>query len=176
VSVSPVLQNVESKKPGADATVRGLMFGCALVFVGALISGCTVDAELGVAAEVEEASVSASGSGDMVSIGVEMRVRFRVGEHAQGERTFIVPKTDLFVDGRIITTINLDRPIGFDGRLAPGESETVTISGQIVGPLGAEKDAVCAAASGVQLLVRWEDTTAMQIDQVDFLTTSVVCE
>lgn len=152
--------------------MRGLLG--ALLPVALLAGSCTVDTELGVDAEIQGASVSvtsdAAGGGDVV--GAEVRVRFRVGEHADGARTFVANRLELFVGETPVAQIN----VGFSETLSPGEDLTTTVSGE--SPPGAwpgARDVLCSGAPEVTILIRWDDTTAGELGLDDATTTDVSC-
>lgn len=150
----------------------------ALVVLVLLLASCSVDTELGVGADVRSAQVTITGSGDATVVAVDMMIELHVGEHAMGERMFRVQTVDVFYEGMAIAApINLDRPAGFDGVLAPGETVTVMFHGQsIAGAFPAAASTLCPSMPPVQLLVRWEDLTAMEISMANTTTTHVVCQ
>ncbi len=128
----------------------------AVVALAAVAAACTVDTELGIAAQVEGGAVTVTADD---AVQVEARVRFRVGEHAEGPRQFILQRLELFVGDTPAARVNADYPPGFDGTLAPGEDETVTLTGtSSAGAFPAARDLLCGAGS-VRLLVRWQDVT-----------------
>lgn len=143
--------------------------------VTAVALSCTVDTELGLAAEITSANVSAAGSGAMAVITVDLNATVRVGEHAQGTRMFVVPRVDLLVGDAIVATINLDRPVGFDGSLDPGVSRMLTLHGATLA--GAFDPApLCATPTPtVRVLLHWEDRTAMEMGTAEGTATRVTC-
>ena len=128
------------------------------------------------AAELHSASVDVAGDGATSVIAIALDVDFRVGAHAEGVREFIVPRAELYVAELPVVQINLERPLGFDGALAPGEHERVRITG--MSARGAFPDArtpLCAPGSQVQVLLRWEDRTRMEFGTIDGLASEVSC-
>jgi len=97
-------------------------------FSSALVAGCSIDTELGVAAEISSATVTIAGTGADAAASVMVDVVFRVGDHAQGARTFVATRVEILPADRG-HPVNLDRPPAFDGTLSPGESESVTYMG-----------------------------------------------
>jgi len=147
--------------------------------LGALVPvvACTVDTELGVAASIDGASIDVSASPDGDVVGIELDMEFRVGEHAMGAREFVVPRADVVVDDRPVAQINLNRPAGFDGMLAPGESETVRIDGTTApGAFPAARAALCEGSPTAEVLVRWEDRTEMVFDMTHARTDAISCD
>lgn len=120
------------------------------------VAGCTVDTELGVAAQVRGGAVTVT-SDDVVR--AEAVTEFRVGEHAGGERQFVLGRMELFVEDTPVAQVNPDYPPGFDGRLSPGERQTVTVTGATTpGAFPSARDVLCTAST-VRILVRWQDVT-----------------
>lgn len=137
-------------------------------------SSCTVDTELGVDGELQGSSVAVSadpgGAGDVIA--VDVRVRFRVGEHAEGDRTFVADRVELFVGETPVAVVN----VGFSETLSPGDDVTATISGETTA--GAWPDArglLCSGAPEVTVLVRWDDRTAGELGLDQTTTTDVTC-
>lgn len=125
----------------------------------ALCGACTVDTELGVAAEVQSAAITVTGTGADDVVGVSIPTRFRVGEHAEGRKMFVIQRAELMVGETPVAQVGIDYPDGFTGQLDPGSDQTVTLTGAT--PPGAFPDArghLCGAAS-VRVLVRWQDVT-----------------
>ena len=121
--------------------------------------GCTIDTELGVAAEIQSAAITvmAVGTDDVISVSIP--TRFRVGEHAEGRKMFVIQRAELMVGETPVAQMGIDYPDGFTGQLDPGTDQTVTLTGAT--PPGAFPDAraqLCGAAS-VRVLVRWQDVT-----------------
>lgn len=114
-------------------------------------SACTIDTELGIAAEVNSANVSLNTSTS--ELFVEAMVRVRVGEFAEGERDFIVPKADVFSGDDFIIDVNLNRPNDFDGTLAPNEDTEFTIRGSV--PFTGDLE----CGDPVNIAIRWSDMT-----------------
>jgi len=143
--------------------------------VTAVALSCTVDTELGLAAQITAAEVHAAGSGASAVVSVDLTADVRVGEHAQGTRMFIVPRADLLVGDAIVATVNLDRPAGFDGSLDPGVSRTLVLHGATLA--GAFDPApLCASpAPAVRVVLHWEDRTAMEMGTAETSTMRVTC-
>ena len=149
-----------SNPPTRDASLA-LRPGLASLASAALtlVVGCTVDTELGVAAEVQGAAITVTGMGMDDVIGVAIPTRFRVGEHAEGRKMFVIQRAELVVGETPVAQIGIDYPDGFTGQLDPGTDQTVTLTGAT--PPGDFPDArghLCGAAS-VRVLVRWQDVT-----------------
>jgi len=143
-----------------------------------LLMACSVDTELGVAAEIRTASVTVAGTGPDAAASVIMDVTFRVGAHALGPRSFAVPTADLRAGDAPAATINLDRPTGFDGTLSPGESQDVVLMGTTTNP---NADAALCGAASATVLIRWEHRDAMdpsslpEIDVAELVTSDITC-
>lgn len=121
-----------------------------------LVGACTVDTELGVAATVRGGAVTIT-SDDVVQ--VEARTEFRVGEHADGTRQFVLGRLELFVEDTPAAQVNPDYPPGFDGQLSPGEEQAVTLTGATTpGAFPSAREVLCGAST-VRILVRWQDVT-----------------
>ena len=152
------------------------MTRAALVALAGLLAGsCTVDTELGVAADIQGASVSvsedAAGGGDVV--GVEVEVRFRVGEHAEGDREFVANRLELFVGESPVAQLN----VGFMETLSPGDDVTTTITG--TSTAGAWPDAraqLCGGDTLVTLLINWDDRTTDELGRAQTSTMNVTCD
>ena len=122
-----------------------------------LAAGCVdIDEEPGFAAELQGADVrvTSSAAGEVIEVSVTMRVR--VGEYAQQGRDFDIPRADVYVDGRVVATANVESIAGGDMDLLPGESYDLSI-GALTRPgsfegAGAE---ICAADS-VRVEVQYE--------------------
>ena len=129
-----------------------------LVAAAAVLASCTVDTELGVAAEIQSAAVTVTGTGDATVVAVSIPTRFRVGEHAEATRMFIIQRAELMVGETPVAQMGIDYPPGFTGQLAPGDDQTITLTGET--PAGAFPEApgqLCGAT--VRVLVRWQDVT-----------------
>lgn len=130
-------------------------------------TGCSIDTELGVAVDVTRAEVVASGDAAETVVTVDVDLDIRVGDHAMGERQFVVTRVELFAKGEggddePLGIVNLDRPSDFDGTLAPGESQTVAFHGETrPGAFAATRDSLCER--DVTALVRYEDRTEMEL-------------
>jgi hypothetical protein len=127
---------------------------------------------------MQSASVTVAGTGAEAAASVMIDVRFRVGEHALGPRTFQVPRADVRVGETAAATVNLDRPIGFGGTLSPGESQNVLLTGTTTNP---DVDATLCGAGTATVLIRWEHRDAMdpstlpEIDVAQIDTTDISC-
>jgi hypothetical protein len=150
----------------------------AAVLLIVLSSSCSVDTELGVAAEIRNASVTVAGTGADAAASVMLDVQFRVGAHALGPRTFVVPRADIRVGETPAATVNLDIPAGFDGTLSPGETQDVTLVGTTTNP---DADAALCSASSATVVIQWEHRDAMdpstmgEIDVAEIETTNITC-
>lgn len=122
---------------------------CAVLGLG----GCTVDTELGIAAEVTSASLVVDRATDRYV--ARVTVAFRVGENAQGVREFVPLRVDAEAGGTVATASSFDRPAGFSGVLSPGDARTVTFVGECLGGCGTA--ALCDAGSAVPIDFFWED-------------------
>ncbi|MCS6798069.1 MAG: hypothetical protein NZ898_06020 [Myxococcota bacterium] len=141
-------------------------------------SGCAVDTETGVTAEIAAAAVTVWGGGEATVVAVRIDAAFRVGEHARGTRSFRAPRADVLVDERVVATVNLDRPVGFDPMLSPGERDEVTLTGaSVAGAFPAAHDALCATGGDARaaVLLHWEDLTSGEMGRVR-AGASVRCE
>ena len=101
---------------------------CLLVLLAA---GCVnIDEEPGFAAELQRADVrvTSAAEGEVIAVSIEMRVR--VGEYAQQGRDFDIPRADLYVDGRVVATANVESIAGGDMDLLPGESYDLVLQAQ----------------------------------------------
>ena len=146
-----------------------------IVAITAVALSCTVDTELGLTAQVTSADIHANGSGASAVITVDVTTDVRVGEHAQGMRTFIVPRLDLLVGDTLVATVNLDRPVGFDGTLAPGESQTIRLHGATFAG-SFDPAAICVSPTPtVRIVLHWNDMTAMEMGTAEGTTTRVTC-
>ncbi len=154
------------------------MRGATVLAVLLLASSCSVDTELGVAAEIQSASVMVTGTGADAVASVMMDVSFRVGAHALGPRTFIVPRADIRVADAPAASVNLDRPAGFDGTLSPGESQDVVLVGTTANP---DADATLCSAASATVVVQWEHRDASmpssmgEFDVAMIDTTDITC-
>lgn len=154
---------------------------CVAVGALALCAGsCTIDTELGVAADFRSATIRVSGADATTVVAVDLVVDFRVGEHAQGgDRRFIVTTAGMFIDMAPVADVRVD-----DSRtLSPGDSTTVTLTGESrAGAFPAARDQLCSGSPTVQVLIQWSEETVldpppmMMFDMEDFTTTSIVCE
>ena len=160
----------------ADVFVAALASAERLIAVSGA-AGCEVDTELGIAADVTSAQVTVTGAGADSIVGVDLVVHFRVGEHAQGVRTFIVPQADLFSGTEFLAQITLARPPDFDGMLAPGEDETVSIHGETrPGDFAGARDPLCAPQPTITVLLRWRDQTTAELGASQAMTSAVTCD
>lgn len=147
----------------------------------AMLAGCTVDTELGVAAEIQSAAITVTGTGEATVVAVSIPTRFRVGEHAEGTRMFIIQRAELMVGETPVAQIGLDYPPGFTGQLAPGDDQTITLTGETSPGLFPEASGHLCGGAMVRVLVRWQDVTpGMSPLPGDFgvteaLTTDVTC-
>lgn len=143
----------------------------------ALAGGCSIDTELGVAAEITSATVTIAGNGEDAAASVMIDVVFRVGEHALGPRTFEASRAEI-VATDVIHLVNLDRPPAFDGTLAPGESETVTYMGTSPAQ-DIDADACGLSVVTVRLPYAHRDATDPsgfpEMDAALFDTTDITC-
>jgi hypothetical protein len=117
------------------------------------LAGCTIDTELGLAAEVTGATLVVDRAADRYV--ARVTVAFRVGENAQGVREFVPLRVDAEAGATVATASSFDRPVGFSGVLSPGDSRTVTFVGECLG--GCNAAALCGAGGSVPIDFFWED-------------------
>lgn len=113
-----------------------------------------VDTELSLDMQLRSAAITVQADDTIL---VDLVADVRVGKHALSGDNFIVSRADLIlVSGEPVGQVVLERPEGFDGRLEPGESTTITISG--TSPAGAFPDARSLLCSGqeVQVSATWQ--------------------
>lgn len=121
----------------------------ALVVLACSWGASCVDTELSVDMELRSASITVLADD---TIELDLVANVRVGKHALSGDNFILSRADLvLVTGEPVAQIVLERPDGFDGRLEPGESVTVTIVG--TSPPGTFPDARSLLCSGVEVEV-----------------------
>lgn len=125
----------------------------AVALLAAAPAGCTVDTELGLAAEVSAATLLIDPIADTYE--VRVTVDFRVGDNATGVREFVPLRVDADAAGEIGTASSFSRPVGFTGMLAPGESRSVTFVGECLG--GCNALALCSAGTTAPIDFFWED-------------------
>ncbi len=148
----------------------------ALLFAGLVLSlsACALDTQLGLDATIGSSSVDVSadpsGSGDVVS--VTMDVTYRVGAHAQASHDFTPSGIDVFVDGALVVTIPPDRPAGYVPRLSPGQSVTNTFTGASRPGVAMDPRRLCGAQA--HLVFRYTDGTQPGMAEAD--TSSITCE
>ena len=145
-----------------------------VVLAGLIGASCTVDTELGVAADIQGATVTVSpdagGGGDVVA--VEIPVRFRVGEHAEGDREFVANRVELFVGETAVALIN----VGFMETLSPGDDVTTTITGETrPGDWPDARGLLCSGDPIVTVLVNWDDRTTDELGRAQTTTMDVDC-
>lgn len=147
------------------------------------LSACTVDTELGVAADIQAVTVTVTGSADTTVVAMALDVEFRVGEHAQGAREFVVPRAEIFVADMPVAVVNLGRPTGFDGTLSPGERQVVHITGStLAGAFPGARDALCLGSPSAVALISWshhavgEPATMADIDTASAPVSSITCD
>lgn len=155
------------------------MRAATLVTALAVLAGaCAVDTELGVAAEIQSASITVTGTGDANVVAVSLETRFRVGEHAMGERQFVVQRAELFIDDTPAALVNLS----YSNTLAPGDDETVTLMGSTSAGAFPNAPMLLCDASDVEVVVRWQDIapgetpTETDFQLAQLTTTNVRCE
>ena len=113
-----------------------------------------VDTELSIDMQLRSASITVQPDDTIL---LDLVADLRVGKHALSGDNFIVSRADLvLVAGDPVGQVVLERPVGFEGRLEPGESVRLEISGQ--SPLGAFPDARTLLCSGaeVQVSATWQ--------------------
>ena len=116
-----------------------------------LSSTSCIDTELGLAVDVTGASVSV----DATDISVELTCDVRVGTYALAGDDFILPRAGIFVGEVPVAELNLERPVGFDGRLEPGESTTVTLVGSAGIDAYPSAPGQLCGASAAEVTVNW---------------------
>lgn len=127
-----------------------------------------MDTELGLDAVVTAARVRYMSG--VVSASVD--VRYRVGEHAEGQRIFQPQAIDLFVADELVATLSPSSSGPFEARLAPGESAEVTLEGGMSGV----DDPTRLCGADVRVLVRWIDQATLEIGMTETSTSDVICE
>lgn len=134
-----------------------------------IAGGCAdvVDTELGLDARIEDASLEVSGA----DVSGTFRVSYRVGEHASGVRSFQPRGVDLFVDGSVVATMDLEPPADFDPVIAPGESREVTFGGAAAGVT----DPMVLCGATVTLVLRWTDGSTSELGMFETTTENVTC-
>ena len=137
--------------------------------VGAVLSGCSFDTELGVDAEISSASVTVAPD-NVVS--VVATVSYRVGDYADSTRDFQPQGIELFAGGSQVAAMVPSAPPGFVSRVAPGESFTATFMASDAAPTGPRQ--LCGA--DVRVLFRWLDTSSSEIGMTEANTGDVTCE
>lgn len=142
----------------------------AVLAISGLTLGCAdlVDTELGLAAEIDVATVAVTGG--VVSTAVV--VTYRVGEHAEESRSFQPQAIDLYVGDEPIAQLVPSAADDFDPVIAPGESRTVTLTAGMSGVTAPER--LCGAE--VTVVFRWLDATTLEIGMAEAMTSEVTCE
>ena len=123
----------------------------------AVVGGCSIDTELGVAATIDQADVSVVGVGDDAMLSTSTGVTFRVGENALSSQSFVPTSLEVYLGGQLIAALV---PAGSDGAfLAPGESRTVQLSGgpDVIG----DADVLCGQVARVRLVYRFSDSSTV---------------
>ncbi len=144
-------------------------------------AGC-IDTALSLVVEVRSAEVAFDGA-DVLA--VDLVVDVRVGEHALAGDDFVVPRAGILVaDGDPVGEINLERPEGFVGRLEPGESTVVRVSGRsLPGAFPRARELICGGAA-LEVVVSWTareqpddplDPPLMSMGSASIVTTDVSC-
>ena len=126
--------------------------------MAAALCGACIDTELGLVVELESASIRVhdEGAGPVVRVNVDVFVR--VGNHALAGDSFVLPEVSVFRDEAPVAQINLERPEDFVGRLEPGESTTVRLTGSA--PVSAFPAAAeLCDASAVEVVIQWTADT-----------------
>ena len=126
-----------------------------LALVALLGLQACVDTALTLVVELEDATVYLRDEGAGEVLRTDLTVFVRVGEHALGGDDFILPEAQLFVGEVPVAAINLDRPEGFDGTLAPGDSTTVRLTGSVAAAAYPEARSQLCGARSVSVLVLW---------------------
>jgi hypothetical protein len=147
----PTVATMSARGEHKKATTRGaLLLLCA---AARALSSCTVDTELGLAADVSAATLTVNQLAGTYH--AQITVDFRVGAHATGVREFAPLRLDATAGAVIGTASSFTRPPGFSGALAPGESRTVTFTGDCLANCRATE--LCAAGGSVPIDFFWED-------------------
>lgn len=141
---------------------RALLFAASVV----LASGC-VDTELGLDAMVDDARITVSGAG----VSGSFDVTYRVGEHAEGDRTFQPQAFELLVGDALVATLSPSAPPGFVSRVSPGDSYTVTF--EAAASSAVEPTRLCGA--DVVVVFRWFDASTSEIGMTETTITDVSC-
>lgn len=154
----------------------------ALLGVAALLGVGCIDTALSLVVELRSAQVSLDAE-DVLAVDLVLDVR--VGEHALAGDDFVVPRAGIVVSGGDpVAEINLERPEGFDGRLEPGESTVVRISGRsLPGAFPRARELICGGAP-LEVVVTWTareqpddplDPPLMSMGSASIVTTDVSC-
>jgi hypothetical protein len=161
--------------------VRALA-GAVLVLVA---TGCTVDTEIGVGAEIQSVALTVRGVAPDTEIDLEMPVVFRVGEHATGPRQFQINGIDVRVgDGDSVAFLAPAIPATFSGRLAPAEEQTLVLGADPEGSNVTDRarDVLCAggAMATAVLVYRHRDAETggeldWQPDMTSAGTSNILC-
>ncbi len=141
----------------------------AVLAAAVALGGCAdvIDTELGLDAAVDTAAVTVSGG----VVSGSFDVSYRVGEHAEGVRSFRPQAISLFVAGAVVGTIVPTAEAGFDPMIAPGESRTVVLSGDAAGV--SDPNVLCGAE--VTLVLMWTDRATGEMGMHESTTTNVTC-
>ena len=154
-----------------------------VVLVGGLLCGC-IDRTPGLEATLESASVTIEGADATQVVTVDIDLRVHVGKYALAGRNFIVPEANLLAQEMLAAEVSLDRPVGFDGMLMPGQTESYQTTGMtLVGGFPQARGLVCPAGP-VQVVLIWTAMIAtedidmpfrMEMGTADLITTDVTC-
>jgi len=148
----------ERPRHGRRTRIGVWMVGAACL-VGA--AGCVeIDREPGFAVSLESASVVITDEGASAVVSVEVGVMVRVGTYALSGRDFQITRADVFVGTQVVATVNLGAPEGGEMTLLPGESHTLTLSGESrPGAFPEAEMALCGAADiSAEVLIQYEAT------------------
>ena len=139
--------------------VRPYVWLCACLVLG---GACSIDRELGVASELNSATIDIVGDGAAATLSVQAEATFRVGENALAPQSFVPTSLEVYAGETLLSAFV---PTGSDGGLlAPGEERSVSLSG---GPETAEgADALCEGVARVRLVYRFAENTGVSTSPV----------
>lgn len=160
------------------------------VWCGALAAVCAasgcIDTEPGLDVDVRSAAVQVEGSGDATVVGVALETRLHVGKYALAGRDAItIERIELFRGETPVALLNAARPEGFDEALEPGQTRTVTITGETEpGSFSDARPELCEGDPTIQVNLLWsarlstddpENPFTTEMGQSDTTTTDVTC-
>lgn len=150
------------------------MTRAASIVLLALASGCAVDTEIGLSADVTSASaeVIADPAGDVVA--VTMDVVYRTGEHTMEARELLPQGIDVLAQQEHVVTLIPERPPGFMPRVSPGQSRSATFTAQSAPGAATDPRRLCGAEA--LLVFRWMDRATHELGSAEATTGPVACD